>query len=128
MKKGALIESLGNKYLLKLKFSTLVELRDRYNIDVLSVNMNSLLEDDPYTAFVIFWKCLESGEKKTFTEQEVEDIFDDYMEETGYDEYAFAIHDAMSIKRGYTKETENKILKMIEENKELVEEANEKNQ
>lgn len=97
MKPSAIIKTNKESYRFKIKYSTLCDLRE-LGVDLLSEKGSKELQDDPTKFRVVFWKGLEAGEMRKFTEEEAYDIFDDVMEELGPEEFAAIIPKALAIK------------------------------
>lgn len=97
MKASAIIQTEQNSYRFKIKYSTLCDLKE-YGVDLLSKDGNSQLQADPTKFRFVFWKGLEAGEMRKFTQEEAFEIFDEVMEEVGPEEFAAIIPKALAIK------------------------------
>ncbi|MEK5205234.1 MULTISPECIES: hypothetical protein [Bacillus] len=97
MKPSAIIQTESNSYRFKIKYSTLCDLKDM-GIDLLSTKGNAALQEDPTKFRFVFWKGLEAGEMRKFTQEEAFEIFDEVMEEVGPEEFSAIIPKALAIK------------------------------
>jgi len=97
MKPSVIIQTNSNSYRFKIKFSTLTELKGM-GVDLLSEKGSEEIQREPEKLAYVFWKGLEAGEMKKFTQEEALDIFDEVMEELGPEEFATIIPKALAIK------------------------------
>jgi len=93
----AIIRTQENTYKFKLKYSTLCDLR-QFGVDMLSGEGSEALQKDPTLLRYVFWKGLEAGELKKYSQEEAFAIFDEVMEEVGPEEFAELIPKALAIK------------------------------
>lgn len=94
---AATIRTEKNTYKFKLKYSTLCDLKE-FGVDMLSGDGSEALQKNPALLRFVFWKGLEAGELKKYTQEEAFIIFDEVMEEIGPEEFAEIIPKALAIK------------------------------
>lgn len=97
MKQPVIIKTSKDVYKFKLKYSTLCDLKG-LGVDLLTEKGSKELQEDATKLRLVFWKGLETGEMRKFTEKEAFDIFDDVMEDLGPEEFGKMIPEALAIK------------------------------